>query len=92
MTNKSITRYILIILGFLFLTVLGWYTYSYVLRDQPTQESVPFDGQRAYEDVKTQVAFGPRIPQTQGHDQVQAWIRKELESADWQVEIQTSEA
>jgi Zn-dependent M28 family amino/carboxypeptidase len=92
MTNKSFTRYIIIIFGFLLLLSLGWYTYSYFLRGQPTQESVPFDGKRAYADVKTQLAFGPRIPQSQGHTQVQTWIRKELESAGWQVDIQTSEA
>ena len=92
MTNKSITRTIIILFGFLFLAMLGWYTYSYFFHSQPTQESVPFDGERAYADVKTQVAFGPRIPQSQGHDQVQAWIRKELESAGWLVDIQTSES
>ena len=57
-----------------------------------TPRPVNFDGQRAYADVKTQVSFGPRIPGTQGHAQVQEWMRTELESAGWTVEIQTSEA
>ncbi len=57
-------------------------------------EAVPpsFDGQRAYEDVKTQVSFGPRYPGTPGHDQIREWIRKELEAAGWQVEVQETEA
>ena len=92
MTNKFITRTIIQIFGLLLLATLGWYIYSNFLRGQLSQKSVPFDGQRAYEDVKIQVAFGPRIPQSQGHDKVQTWIRKELESAGWQVDIQTSEA
>jgi glutaminyl-peptide cyclotransferase len=52
----------------------------------------PFDGQRAYADVQTQVAFGPRIPGTDGHTQAVEWMRGELARAGWQVEIQESEA
>jgi Zn-dependent M28 family amino/carboxypeptidase len=51
-----------------------------------------FDGERAYEDVQTQVSFGPRIPETEGHAAIQEWIQRELESAGWEVEIQDSEA
>jgi Zn-dependent M28 family amino/carboxypeptidase len=51
-----------------------------------------FDGQRAYKDVKTQVAFGPRIPGTDGHARIQKWIEEELIKAGWQVEIQKSRA
>ncbi len=58
----------------------------------PTSPPNSFDGQRAYEDVKTQVAFGPRIPGTEGHTQAVEWIRGELARAGWQVEIQESEA
>jgi Zn-dependent M28 family amino/carboxypeptidase len=43
-------------------------------------------------DVQTQISFGPRIPGTAGHEQFQVWMRNELESAGWQVEIQSSEA
>jgi len=57
---------------------------------EPAADS--FDGQRAYEDVKTQVAMGPRVPGTDGHAQIQEWIERELVSAGWQVEIQESEA
>ncbi len=51
-----------------------------------------FDGDRAYANVQTQVDFGPRIPGSKGHAQIQEWIRAQLESAGWQVEIQESEA
>jgi len=56
----------------------------------PTPASIRFDGQRAYADVETQVAFGARIPGSEGHAKVQEWMRAELESAGWVVEIQES--
>lgn len=59
-----------------------------VLTSAPAQ----FDGQRAYADVLTQVAFGARIPGSEGHAKVLAWMRAELEAAGWQTEIQESEA
>ncbi len=46
-----------------------------------------FDGERAYEDVKRQVAFGPRIPGTPGHESQMEWMAKELEDAGFSVEI-----
>lgn len=88
MKNKSILY--LSTIGILLIAALGWYIYSYL--SQPTTNSVMFDGQRAYADVQTQVAFGPRVPESEGHVQVQEWMRAELESAGWQVEIQESEA
>ncbi len=51
-----------------------------------------FDGQRAYADVKTQVAFGSRVPGTEGHAEIEQWIGEQLTQAGWQVEIQKSEA
>ena len=78
------------VIGLAVLTVLGWYTNTRLF--QPKADSAIFDGQHAYADVQTQVAFGPRIPGSQGHAQVQAWIGKELQSAGWRVDIQTSEA
>jgi len=88
-TNKSIAIYLSVI-GMLLILVFGWYAYS--LLSQPEPDAASFDGLRVYEDVKTQVAFGPRIPGTEGHAQIREWMRAELESAGWQVEIQESEA
>jgi len=62
------------------------------IQPSPTPELTRFDGQRANEDVQTQVDFGARIPGSEGHAHVQAWMRAELESAGWQVEIQESES
>lgn len=89
MTNKTITIYLAAI-GFLLAVVLGWYGYSVLSQPQP--DATSFDGVRAFEDVKTQVAFGPRIPGTEGHAEVREWMREQLESAGWQVEVQESEA
>jgi glutaminyl-peptide cyclotransferase len=89
MAKKSVALYLSII-GFLFASLIGWYVFAF--RTQPTTDFSIFDGQRAYEDVKTQVEFGPRVPGTAGHAQTQEWIRSELEDAGWQVEIQESEA
>jgi Zn-dependent M28 family amino/carboxypeptidase len=89
MKNRSLVV-LLSGIGILLLAALGWYAYTSL--SQPEAVPAAFDGQRAYEDVKTQVSFGPRSPGTQGHDQIVAWIQKELESAGWQVEVQESEA
>jgi Zn-dependent M28 family amino/carboxypeptidase len=50
-----------------------------------------FDGTRAYEDVRAQVDLGARSPGTPGHAQLQEYIRTELESAGWIVDVQNSE-
>lgn len=89
MTNKSIILYLSII-GLLLAGAIGWYAFA--LRSQPTTDSVSFDGQRAYADVQTQVAFGARVPGTEGHAKVQEWMREELAETGWQVEVQESEA
>jgi hypothetical protein len=88
LTQRSVGTYLAVI-GFLLVAVLGWYTYSYLTRPEPAPTD--FDGLRAYEDVKTQVAFGPRIPGSEGHAEIRDWMRAELESAGWQVEVQESE-
>jgi glutaminyl-peptide cyclotransferase len=87
MTKRTAWIY-LIFIGVLLILVIGWYAASF-LKFQPAP--VPFDGTRAYADVKTQVAFGPRIPATEGHAKIEAWIRVELESAGWTVQFQQTE-
>ncbi len=47
-----------------------------------------FDGARALEDVKTQVGFGPRIPNTEGHRQTGDWILERLRATADSVEEQ----
>ncbi|MGZ9165815.1 MAG: M28 family peptidase [Anaerolineales bacterium] len=89
MTNKSARLYLWII-GFLLLIGAGWYIYSRLL--QPETGPLTFNGQRAYADVETQVAFGPRLPGSEGHAMIREWMREELVAASWQVEVQESEA
>jgi glutaminyl-peptide cyclotransferase len=89
MTKKSVALYLTII-GLLLVIAIGWYAYALLSQPEPTATS--FDGERAYADVQTQVAFGPRIPETEGHAKVVKWIQEELVKAGWQVEIQESEA
>jgi glutaminyl-peptide cyclotransferase len=87
MTKRAVSTY-LILIGVLLTLVVGWYIASFL-----TVEAVPvsFDSSRAYADVQTQVAFGPRIPESEGHAKIEAWIRAELESAGWIVEVHESE-
>jgi Zn-dependent M28 family amino/carboxypeptidase len=66
--------------------------FAYAFRPQPEVAPLKFDGQRAYADVQTQVAFGARVPGSEGHAKVVEWIVEELNNAGWEVEIQESEA
>lgn len=87
MTRKKTALY-LIVIGLALTGVIAWYAASF-----RTEETGPveFDGSRALTDAQAQVAFGPRTPGSQGHAKVQAWMRAELESAGWIVEVQSSE-
>jgi hypothetical protein len=92
MTKKSVVVYLSII-GFLFASAIGWYVFAFRSRPGgPINDTLIFSGLRAYEDVQIQVAFGPRVPGSEGHAKIQDWMRSELESAGWQVEVQESEA
>lgn len=47
---------------------------------QPAASTYPrFDGSSAYELVRRQVAFGPRIPGSEGHRAMAAWVQEFLE-------------
>lgn len=87
MTKRAVLIYLSLIFALLAL-VAGWYTASFLNREP---DPVSFDSSRAYADVQTQVAFGPRMPGSAGHAQVRAWMRAELESAGWNVEVHESE-
>jgi Zn-dependent M28 family amino/carboxypeptidase len=45
-----------------------------------------FDGEHALELVAQQMAFGPRAPGTEAHDETIRWIADTLEEAGWEVE------
>jgi len=89
MTARRKLVYLGIIVA-LFIGMLVWYGFAFV--HEPRSTSSTFDADRAYEDVKTQVDFGPRIPGTTAHAKTVDWIKQQLESAGWSVEIQQSEA
>jgi Zn-dependent M28 family amino/carboxypeptidase len=86
MTRKRIAIYLAGI-GILLVIVAVWYAAAFL--NPPGPES--FDGQRALMDVATQVAFGPRIPGSSGHAQVQDWMREELTNAGWESRVQSTE-
>jgi glutaminyl-peptide cyclotransferase len=50
-----------------------------------------FDSQRAYNDLLTQVSFGPRTPGSIAHSRTIEYIRSELEKTGWQSSIQETE-
>jgi glutaminyl-peptide cyclotransferase len=83
MSKRAAFIYLSLIFALLAL-VAGWYIASFLNRRPDT---VSFDGSRAYADVQTQVDFGPRTPGSAGHAQIRAWMRVELESAGWEVEV-----
>jgi Peptidase family M28 len=56
----------------------------------PPEEPI-FDGQRAYQDIATQLSFGPRYPGSDGHKATIKWITNELEENCWEVTRQTLE-
>src|SRR5690349_14996824 len=87
MNKRSILLYLGII-SILLIAVIGYYAFSFSTLDQTP---VSFDGTRALADVQTQVDLGPRIPGTEGHAQVRAWIQSQLETAGWIVEVHESE-
>ena len=44
-------------------------------------ERPPFNAVRAFQDLETQVAFGPRIPGSAGHAQQLEWLETQAASA-----------
>jgi Peptidase family M28 len=50
-----------------------------------------FDGEAAYRYVETQVAFGPRIPNTEAHRQAGDWILTQLQRTADSAEVQAFE-
>jgi len=48
---------------------------------KPQQSAPGFDANRAFADLRKQVAFGPRVPGTKGHAACSDWIVSELEKS-----------
>lgn len=47
-----------------------------------------FDDERAFRDLRAQVAFGPRVPGTEAHAKCLAFLRRSLEEAGGKVTVQ----
>lgn len=89
MTRRRIALYLTAI-GSLFLLSALWYTRAFILDHEAA--TAKFDGARAFSNVQTQVAFGPRIPGTDAHARALDWMQSQLEAAGWQVEVQQTES
>lgn len=72
---------ILAIIGVL-ATGLIWWTTS------RAATSVGFNGERAYQDVKTQVELGPRTPGSPAHQAAIEYFTAELKKSGWEVTLQ----
>jgi Zn-dependent M28 family amino/carboxypeptidase len=66
--------------------ILGLISTPYLDSNRQTED--PFDGERAFQDVLTQMALGPRTPGSVGHAAVVSYIQNELSAAGWQAELQ----
>jgi len=62
-----------------------------LVSDLSRSSSVHFDATRAMNDAAAQLAFGPRLPDSEAHRQTVEYVQSELEQAGWQVEIQEAE-
>lgn len=87
MKKKAVVIYLTLIFSLLTLVTI-YYIASFLNRET---DSASFNGDRAYADVLTQVSMGSRSPGTTGHVQIREWMRAELESAGWIVEIHQTE-
>ena len=90
MTKRTAAIYLTMI-GVLLILILSLYVISFVYNRAPLPDAVTFDSSHAYTDILTQITFGPRIVGSEGHAKIRKWIRSELESAGWMVEIQQTE-
>jgi len=68
----------------LILLIVGLVIWRFSLTPPPTH----FNGEKAYQDVLSQVAYGPRIPESQAHTKTIAFIQDELHKAGWEAEVQ----
>lgn len=84
-TFKRIVR-----LPLLFTVALLWLILGACQADTSTasEQNLKFDGQRAYQDVEQQLAFGPRLPGSPAHARWIEWATAELDHYGWQVEVQ----
>lgn len=82
-------RHTLIVIGAaVTLALILILAYPFLFSNAKVTAPQGFDGDRAYQDVLTQLAFGPRLPGSAAHAQTVDWIQAELEKAGWQTSLQ----
>jgi glutaminyl-peptide cyclotransferase len=67
--------------------ILGYFAWSKF----NLQGGAQFDGERAYEDVKQQISFGPRTTGSESQEKFLVWLGDSLEQAGWSPSFQQSE-
>jgi Iap family predicted aminopeptidase len=92
MTRNRILPSLLALSGTLLVGLGTWFAFPNLFQPEATPVSNVFDGQRALDDVYTQVAFGPRTLESAAHAQFRAWLEDELAAAGWEVSVQETEA
>jgi glutaminyl-peptide cyclotransferase len=55
----------------------------------PAKSDNAFDQESAYAYLEQQLAFGPRIPLSEGHTAFKDWAVSEFQNSGWQVKLQT---
>ncbi len=55
----------------------------------PPQPVPPFDAERAFKDIETQVSHGPRVPNSAAHEKTLAFIQAELAKCSKDVSLQS---
>ena len=79
----------MILTALAFMAFILWYFLASRAAARPNPAK--FSGQRAYADVLYQTSLGPRTPGSAAHAQVVEWLRRELQAAGWQVQIQNAQ-
>jgi glutaminyl-peptide cyclotransferase len=78
--RKSQIIFKLIIIS-IFIAFVSWRLSIY-------HQTTHFDGQRAYNDILAQVAFGPRIPGSHAHAKTIVYIQDQLKDSGWNSKVQ----
>jgi hypothetical protein len=91
--NKKSNRLgLLLVLGLITCLIAGCGLVDSIIQlDEEAVKEKVFDSERAYQDVKLQESFGPRIPGSTGHQKVLIWLVEELTAAGWQTRLQIIE-
>jgi hypothetical protein len=85
--NRRLIRAFIFIDLLVILGAVSWYYWT-LIQPAPT---LRFDGERALKDVTAQVAFGPRLPDSEAHTQTIQYVQAELSAAGWQSHVETQQ-